>query len=89
MRLFAGPCHHSVHGDRCAFLSVRLGLRELGNSFFSGSVQLIRRTGQAGVIASTALVPPKAKELLIAARTLRSRAVLGVTSRSHSGSFSR
>src|SRR5690606_34812390 len=44
---------------------------------------------QAGLKATTALVPPKAKALLIAARTSRLRATLGVTSRSQAGSFSR
>ena len=43
------------------------------------------RAYQIALKASTALVPPKAKLLLSAARTLRSRATFGVTSRSHSG----
>lgn len=47
------------------------------------------RRDQIALNASTALVPPKAKPLLMAARTLRSRATLGVTSRSQSGSGSR
>ena len=47
-----------------------------------------RAAGQAALNATTALVPPKAKLLLIAARTLRSRAAFGVTSRSQSGSGS-
>src|SRR6516162_9916415 len=48
----------------------------------------LRRQPSNRFTAMTALVPPKAKELLMAARMGRFRAQLGVTSRSHSGSSS-
>src|SRR5262245_57571266 len=47
------------------------------------------RPDQAALQSTTSLVPPKAKLLLTAARTLRSRVTFGVTSRSQSGSGSR
>ena len=57
----------------------------------TGRVGAIAQDGpiarQTALKATTALVPPKAKPLLIAARTLRSRATFGVTSRSQSGSL--